>query len=137
MQLSGGIGFHRWLATAVRTLWAWVEQCISTHMIIIEGCPGTATSHANLRQYFMHRHPSDTLVICKEGSIPLPKCENCGMHVPRRAMHDLSHPTLLSSHLSTIALGIKSKRWLRDTRALPIGTPRALSNHSRNQRCAR
>ena len=58
----------------------------------IEGCPGTATSHVNLRRRFMHLHPRDTLVIRDEGSVPLPKCENCGMHVPRSALHS-SHPT--------------------------------------------
>jgi hypothetical protein len=58
----------------------------------IEGCPGTATSHVNLRRHFMHRHPRDTLVIREEGSVPLPKCENCGMHVPRSALHS-SRPT--------------------------------------------
>jgi Zn ribbon nucleic-acid-binding protein len=58
----------------------------------IEGCPGTATSHVNLRRHFMHRHPRDTLIICEEGSVPLRKCENCGMHVPRSALHS-SHPT--------------------------------------------
>jgi hypothetical protein len=52
----------------------------------VEGCPGSAVSTSSLRRHFMHRHPSDTLVILEEGSVPLPRCEHCGMHVPAAAL---------------------------------------------------
>jgi len=52
----------------------------------VEGCPGTATTRSNLRKHFAHRHFHDSLVILEEGSRPLPKCELCGMHVPRMAL---------------------------------------------------
>jgi hypothetical protein len=57
----------------------------------IEGCPGRATSRANLRVHFMHRHARDTLVILEEGSFPNPRCEYCDMFVPRPAIHT-THP---------------------------------------------
>eukprot|EP00978_Attheya_sp_CCMP212_P015422 scaffold39830_cov28-Attheya_sp.AAC.1 len=57
----------------------------------IEGCPGRATSRANLRVHFMHRHARDTLVILEEGSFPNPRCEFCDMFVPRPAIHT-THP---------------------------------------------
>jgi hypothetical protein len=45
----------------------------------VEGCPGSATSWANFRRHFMHRHFRDVIVILEEG--PLPRCKRCGMHV--------------------------------------------------------
>jgi hypothetical protein len=56
----------------------------------VDGCPGNATTHANLRRHFMYRHPKDTLVVLEEGLVPLPRCELCGMHV--------TPATLSSSH---------------------------------------
>eukprot|EP00978_Attheya_sp_CCMP212_P011354 scaffold28024_cov58-Attheya_sp.AAC.2 len=38
----------------------------------IEGCPGKATSKANPRAHFMHRHVKDTLIILDEGTFPHP-----------------------------------------------------------------
>jgi hypothetical protein len=57
----------------------------------IEGCPGKATSRANLRAHFMHRHVKDTLIILDEGSFPHPRCEYCDMFVPRPAVYT-THP---------------------------------------------
>ena len=37
----------------------------------IKGCPGKATSRANLRAHFMYRHVRDTLVILDEGRFPI------------------------------------------------------------------
>jgi hypothetical protein len=57
----------------------------------IEGCPGRATSRANLHIHFIHRHARDTLAILEEGTFPNPRCEYCDMFVPRPAIHTI-HP---------------------------------------------
>ena len=75
----------------------------------VAGCPGTATSWSNLRRHFAHRHPDDTLTILEEGSTPLPKCERCGMHVPRQA--------LSSGHLQSAGCR-KGEARIRQCRAL-------------------
>eukprot|EP00978_Attheya_sp_CCMP212_P005927 scaffold13219_cov61-Attheya_sp.AAC.3 len=57
----------------------------------IKGCPGKATSRAYLHTHFMHRHVKDTLIILDEGTFPHPRCDHCGMFVPRPAVYT-SHP---------------------------------------------
>ena len=53
----------------------------------VDGCPNTARTRADLRRHFMYRHPHDTLCILKEGRYTLPKCEQCGMHIPFSALN--------------------------------------------------
>eukprot|EP00978_Attheya_sp_CCMP212_P031988 scaffold122904_cov62-Attheya_sp.AAC.4 len=59
----------------------------------VAGCPGKATSRANIRAHFMHRqHDKDKLIILDEGTFPHPRgCEHCNMFVPRLEVYTF-HP---------------------------------------------
>jgi hypothetical protein len=51
----------------------------------VEGCREKLCNRDSLRRHFVYRHPADTLCILEEGSVPLPKCELCGMHIKQPA----------------------------------------------------
>jgi Reverse transcriptase (RNA-dependent DNA polymerase) len=51
----------------------------------VEGCREKLCNRDSLRRHFVHRHYADTLCILEEGSVPLPKCELCGMHIKQPA----------------------------------------------------
>ncbi len=45
-------------------------------------CVGTANTGYNLPRHFGMRHPTHTVIIPKEGSLPLLRCHLCGMQTP-------------------------------------------------------
>ena len=58
-------------------------------------CDGGASTKWNLRRHFLDRHPQDLVVIPSEGSVPLPKCERCGMQTERGALYGRHQRTRL------------------------------------------
>ena len=44
-----------------------------------------------MRVHFLHWHVHDTVVILEEGNLPLPRCPQCDLRVPRRALNG-RHP---------------------------------------------
>ena len=40
-----------------------------------------------MRVHFWRRHVRDTIIILEEGNLPHPRCENCDMFVPWRALN--------------------------------------------------
>ena len=40
-----------------------------------------------MRVHFWRRHVQDTIIILEEGNLPHPRCENCDMFVPWRALN--------------------------------------------------
>jgi hypothetical protein len=53
----------------------------------VPGCVGTANDMGyNLRRHFVMRHPTHTVIIPKEGSLPLPRCHLCGMQTPAESL---------------------------------------------------
>ena len=53
----------------------------------VEGCPGRAGTRTAMRMHFCRRHVWDTVIILEEGNLPHPRCENCDMLVPWRALN--------------------------------------------------
>ena len=52
-----------------------------------EGCPGRAGTRTAMRVHFWRRHERDTVIVLEEGNLPHPRCENCYMLVPWRALN--------------------------------------------------
>ena len=53
----------------------------------VEGCPGRAATRTAMRVHFLHRHILDTMVILEEVNLPHPRCTQCDMLVPQRALN--------------------------------------------------
>ena len=51
------------------------------------GCLGGASSRTNLRIHFEHRHVRDVIVILQEGNLTYPRCPQCDMFVPQKALN--------------------------------------------------
>ena len=47
----------------------------------VEGCPAKAKTLGRLREHFMFRHWKFKVTILQEGPEPLPRCDQCGMHM--------------------------------------------------------
>ena len=37
--------------------------------------------------HFVHRHIQETMMMMEEGNFPLPRCPQCDMQVPRKALN--------------------------------------------------
>ena len=57
-----------------------------------------------MRVHFVHRHVQDTVVMLEEGNPPHPRCPQCDMQVPKKALN--------GQHLGTaqFAKGVERKR---------------------------
>ena len=53
----------------------------------VERCLGGVLSRTNLWIYFLHRHVQDTIVILEEGTQPYPRCTQCDIFVPQKALN--------------------------------------------------
>ena len=47
----------------------------------VEGCPAKAKTPGRLRENFMFRHWKSKVNILQEGPEPLPRCDQCGIHM--------------------------------------------------------
>ena len=48
-----------------------------------------------MRVHFWRRHVRDTIIILEEGNLPHPRCENCDMFVPWRALNGRHKSTMM------------------------------------------
>ena len=53
----------------------------------VEGCPGRAGTRTAMWVHFWRRHVRDVVIILEEGNLPHPRCKNCDMFVPWRALN--------------------------------------------------
>ena len=53
----------------------------------VEGCPGRAGTRTAMRVHFWRSHERDTVIILEEGNLLYPRCDNCDMLVPWRALN--------------------------------------------------
>ena len=53
----------------------------------VEGCLGALATRTAMRVHFVHRHVHDTVVMLEEGNLPLPRCPQCDLQVPRKALN--------------------------------------------------
>ena len=58
-----------------------------------------------MRVHFWRRHVRDTIIILEEGNLPHPRCENCDMFVPWRALNGRHKSTMMCKS------GVERKRW--------------------------
>ena len=68
----------------------------------VEGCPGRAGTRTAMRVHFWRRYVRDIIIILEEGNLPHPRCTNCDMFVPWRALN--------GRHKSTEMCGIGADR---------------------------
>ena len=61
----------------------------------VEGCPGRAGTRTAMRVHFCRRHVRDTIIILEEENLPHPRCENCDMFVPWRALNGRHKSTMM------------------------------------------
>ena len=59
----------------------------------MEGFLGQVETRMEMRVHFLHRHVLNTVVILDEGTPPNPRCDQCDMLVPRRALN-IRHPAM-------------------------------------------
>ena len=59
----------------------------------VEGCPGRAGTRTAMRVHFWRRHVRDIVIILEEGNLPHPRCTNCDMLVPWRALNGRHNST--------------------------------------------
>ena len=53
----------------------------------VEGCLGRAGTRTEMRVHFWRRHMRDIVIILEEGNLPHPRCPQCNMLVPWRALN--------------------------------------------------
>ena len=53
----------------------------------VEGCPGDLATRTAMRVHFVYQHVKDTVVMLEEGNLPNPRCPQCDMQVPRKALN--------------------------------------------------
>ena len=53
----------------------------------MEVCPGRAGTQTAMQIHFWRRHVRDIVIILEEGNLPHPRCTNCDMFVPWRALN--------------------------------------------------
>ena len=61
----------------------------------VEGCPGRAGTRTAMRVHFWRRNVRDTIIILEKGKLPHPRCENCDMFVPWRALNGRHKSTMM------------------------------------------
>ena len=61
----------------------------------VEGCPGRAGTRTAMRVHFWRRHVRITVMILELGILPNPRCENCDMLVPWRALNGRHKDTVM------------------------------------------
>ena len=72
----------------------------------VAGCLGGASSRTNLRIHFAHRHVRDTIAILEKVSRPYPRCPQCDMFVPQKALN--------FRHLTTaLCRRLMERKWRR------------------------
>jgi hypothetical protein len=49
-------------------------------------CGGKASTKWNFQCHFLDRHPQDLVYLPSKGTVPLPRCERCGMQMEHRAL---------------------------------------------------
>ena len=53
----------------------------------VEGCLGALATRTEMWVHFVHRNVQDTVVMMEEGNLPHPRCPQCDMQVPRKALN--------------------------------------------------
>ena len=53
----------------------------------VEGCLVQAATRTAMQVHFLYRHVLDNVVILEEETPPHPRCTQCDMLVPRRALN--------------------------------------------------
>ena len=61
----------------------------------VEGCPGQAGTSMAMRINFYNQHVQDIVIILEEGNLPHPRCSQCNMLVPWRALNGSHHATAM------------------------------------------
>ena len=62
-----------------------------TRKFPVAGCSDRVATRTAMRVHFVHRHVLDTVAILEEGNFPHPRCAQCNMLVPWRALNG-RHP---------------------------------------------
>ena len=53
----------------------------------VEGCLGRSGTRTAMQVHFWRRHVRDIVIILEEGNLPHPRCTNCDMFFPWRALN--------------------------------------------------
>ena len=61
----------------------------------VEGCPGRAGTRTVMQMQFCNRHVRDIVIILEEGNLQHPRCSQCNMLVPWRALSLRHHATAM------------------------------------------
>ena len=84
---------------------------------------GGASSRTNLHIHFEHHHVRDTIVILEEGNWPYPRCPQCNIFVPQKALNGRNLATEFCRR-------IMEKKWsLLAEEESWAGTERALTDY--------
>ncbi len=60
---------------------------VGKYICLVLHCIGRASTKWNLRRHFLDHHPRDLMYLPSKATVPLPRCERCGMQTERRALY--------------------------------------------------
>ena len=132
-MVAGSLDSHRMTqhGEARERKWAWTDAATGgaeeqtyrmefpkggTTECPVKGCPGRAGTRTAMRVHFWRRHVQETIIILEEGNLPHPRCENCDMFVPWRALNGRHKSTMMCKS------GVEQKR--RQLAEAEISSPR-------------
>ncbi len=68
---------------------------VGKYICLVPRCSGKASMKWNFRRHFLEQHPRDLVYLPSEGTVPLPRCERCGMQTECRALYGRHQHTQL------------------------------------------
>ncbi len=68
---------------------------VGKYICPVPHCSGEASTKWNFRLDFLDQHPKDLVYLLNEGTVPLPRCERCGMQTEHGALYGRHQRTQL------------------------------------------
>ena len=79
----------RWVDIGIRvpeTYVLYFKRVLNFVVCLVDGCLERAHSTGRLREHFMYQHCKLKVLILQEVPAPLPRCDQCGMHMTKARM---------------------------------------------------
>jgi hypothetical protein len=74
------------------------SAAVGKYICPVPRCSSKASTKWNFQRHFLDGHPRDLIYLPSEGTVPLPRCERCGMQMERRALYGRHQRTQLCQH---------------------------------------
>ena len=78
-----------------QTYWMAFPTKVGPWICPVEGCLGQAGTGTAIRMHFFNWHVRDIVIILEERDLPHPRCSQCDILVPWRALNGRHHANAL------------------------------------------